>query len=498
MAFSQIVKTHIQPSIKLIKLTQADNSADSKTPSETKQNKNMPDASQSIGANEPFVKLAGRIVTNVEHLTINETGFIPTLKIIFIDQTGEFSGSYFPKRNLMISVYIASSSDKLKPVRSDYLITDIKTMAANKNGPTPNLASGITYIISAELFVPRLYNNVSKSYASSTSVDTLKQVCSSLGLGYGQNEFTPNDKMTWININTSPSNFIREIVAHSYQDEDTFFTSFINKEYIFNFINIHEQLKALDVDKMFKAAADPLMVNIDQSQKNNSATQQLQEETQDNYLTNSPEANGKSNFIYEANLISAHGAILKKDGYKKKIFYYDHFESNEQKKFKEFFTAPLNTPGLSEAAMLIPDDEGLSEIGNKKWMNINYGNTHEHWNAARVFNTHNLVEIEKIKLRVLLKGINNQVIRGSVVPVVLTQKFTDKLKKETDPDNPQDIDVTQNKMDDIAMDSELSGRYWVKEAIYHYDINDPLLFSTELILARREWVPSKITFTANA
>jgi len=108
------------------------------------------------------------------------------------------------------------------------------------------------------------------------------------------------------------------------------------------------------------------------------------------------------------------------------------------------------------------------------------------------------VEIEKIKLRVVLKGINNQVIRGSVVPVVLTQKFTDKLKKETDPDNPQDIDVTQNKMDDIAMDSELSGRYWVKEAIYHYDINDPLLFSTELILARREWVPSKITFTANA
>ena len=40
----------------------------------------------------------------------------------------------------------------------------------------------------------------------------------------------------------------------------------------------------------------------------------------------------------EANLISDQGAVLKKEGYKKKIYYYDHFDENEdqKKKFKEF------------------------------------------------------------------------------------------------------------------------------------------------------------------
>jgi hypothetical protein len=498
MAFSQIVKTHIQPSIKLIELTQTDDSAGSTTASYTKQNKNIPDASQSIGSKKPFIKIAGQIVTEIEYLTIDETGFIPKLKLVFNDPIGEFSGNYFPKRNLMVSVYIASSSEKLKPVRSDYLITSIKTIPPTSRESSNNLAQGVSYIVTAELFVPRLYNNVSKSYPELTSADAIKEVCSSLGLGYGQNEFTPTDKMTWININTSPSNFMREIVAHAYQDDDTFFTGFINKEMIFNFINVNEQLKALDVDKMFVGAVDNTMVNLDQVQKNNPQFSQAQEVTVDNYLTNLPDISGKPNFIYEANLISSQGSILKKDGYKKKIFYYDHFESDETKKFKQFFTAPLNTLGLSEESMLVPDDEGLSEIGNKKWMNINYGNTHEHWNAARVFNTHNLMELEKIKLRVLLKGINHQVIRGSVVPVVLTQRFADKLRKEADPESPGNLEPDQNRLDDITLDSQLTGRYWVKEAIYHYDINDPLKFSTELILARREWSPAKITFTANA
>lgn len=498
MAFNQIVKTHIQPTIKLIELTHEDNSSESTEGSRTKQNKNMPDAGQLLGADKPFVKIAGQIVTEIEYMSIDETGFVPKLKLIFTDYIGEFSGSAFPKRNLMIAVYIASASEKLKPVRADYMITSVKTMPPQTRMSTNNLAKGITYVITAELFVPRLYNNVSKSYANLTSIDVLKAECSSLGLGYAQNEFATTDTMTWININTSPLNFMKEVVAHSYKDDESFFTGYINKEMIFNFINVNEQLKGVDADQMFVGAVDPMAVASAQTQKSNPQTAQIQETTVDNYLTNMTEVAGKPNFIYEANLISSQGSVLKTEGYKKQIFYYDHFESDETKRFKDFFTAPLNTQGLDESSMLVPDDEGLSEVGNKKWMNINYGNTHEHWNAARVFNNHNLMELEKIKLRVLLKGVNYQVIKGATIPVVLTQKFADRLRKEADPDDPNSLDPSNHKMDDLTLDTELTGWYWVKEAIYHYDINDPLRFSTELILARREWAPSKITFTANA
>ncbi len=497
MAFSQILKTHIQPSIKLIKLDDFDNSADAKTPSITTKSGSAPDFSQTAGTLKPVIKIAGQAVNLIEYFVIDESGFIPTINLTFIDTVGEFSGNYFPKRDLLVSVFINNSSPKLKPVRSDYLITSIKSIPLSNRGSNTTLSKGTTYIVKGELFVPRLYNNVSKSYPNMTSVNAIKKVCSELGLGYAQNEFVPADKMTWININTSPSNFIREIVNHTYQDDESFFSGFITKEMIMTMVNVNEQMKNIEASLTFSSGSDPLASSLTQDNKTSTLKDALSESTFLNHLTTFKNSANKANYIYEANLISEQGGILKTEGYKKKIYYYDHFESKKSK-FKDFYTAPLNTPGLSDAVMLIPDDEGLDEIGNKKWMNINYGNTHEHWNAARVFNAHNLKELEKIKLRVLLKGINFQVIRGSVIPVMMTQSMAEKIKKDTSPDGSSDVNSTSESMDKEVADTQLSGWYYVKEAKYTFDPTDPHQFITELILARREWAPSKIKFNANA
>lgn len=497
MAFSQIVKTLQQPSIKLITLSDYDTSSDSQEKGIIRQGKSSPDSSQSIGANRPFIKIGGQIVANIENLIIDETGFIPNLTLVFKDNIGEFSGNNFPKRNLLVSVYIATSNEKLKPVRSDYLITSVKSIPMISDQSKLSLTNGTTYIIKAELFVPRIYNNVSKSYSNLSSTDTIKQVCSELGLGYAQNDFTTNDVMTWININTSPSNFIKEVTNYAYQDDESFFNGFINKELIFNLINVNEQLKGLDADSMFTSTADPFVSNFTQMQKNSGVKGALNEMINVNYLTNRSQNSGKANHIIEANLISNQGNILKSDGYLKKIYYYDHFESIESKKFKSFYTAPLNTEGSDQTSMLTPDDEGLAEIGNKKWMNINYGNTHENWNAARVFNTHNLKELEKIQLRAVTAGINFQVIRGASIPVLLTLRLADAIRKEADPENPRKPEEKE-KLSDEVFDTQLSGRYYVAGVKYHYDpLNNPS-FSTEFFLGRREWIPSKIIFNANA
>jgi hypothetical protein len=502
MAFSQIIKTLQQPSIKLTTLSDYDTSSDSQEKGIIRQGKSSPDSSQSAGALIPTIKIAGKTITVIESMTIDETGFIPTFTLIFKDNAGEFAGNNFPKRNLIASVYIAVSNEKLKPVRSDYLITSVKSIPISIDSAGLVLGNGTTYIIKGILFVPRIYNNVSKSYPNLNSIDALKKVCSELGLGYAQNEFTTNDFMTWININTSPMNFMKEITNYAYQDELSFFNGFINKEMIFNFINVNEQLKQLEADQMFLAESDPIYSNLTQRQKDLPIKGAISETTNINYLTNRAASSGKPNYIIEANLISDQGAILKSDGYLKKIYYYDHFEPVEIKegklnKFKDFYTAPLNTEGSEESNMLTPDDEGLAEIGNKKWMNINYGNTHQHWNAARVFNTHNLKELEKIKLRAVTKGINFQVIRGASIPVFLTLRLADAIRKEADLTEVRQVQEKE-KLSDETLDTQLSGRYYVSGVKYHYDPTTINPFSTEFFLARREWLPSKIIFTANA
>lgn len=498
MAFKQIIKTQVQPSIKLITLDDFDNSEDSTTPAITRKNKNAQDFSQKAGTNTPFIKIAGQVIGEIEYFAIDESSFMPSISLIFKDVDGEFSGTYFPKRNLIASVFINSGNDKLKPVRSDYLITSIKTISPKNRGGNIMISKGITYIIKADLFVPRLYNNVSKSYPSMTSADAIKKICSDLGLGYAQNEFTTVDTMTWVNFNTSPLNFLKEISNYAYQDDNSFFASFISKEMIFTMVNVNEQLIQSEVDETFSASANPMALGISQTQKNDPLNSGLAESLVVNFLTTLRSDVNKPNYIYEANLISDQGQILKKDGYKKKIYYYDHFESVEDKKFKQFFIAPTNTEGMADSTMLIPDDEGMDEIGNKKWMNINYGNTHEHWNAARLFNSHNLKELEKIKLRVLLKGVNFQVIRGMSIPLLITISMGEKIRKDTDPTGKEDVNPSNKNVQDEDLDPQLTGWYYVKEAKYTFDPTDSHIFYTELILSRREWIPNKITFTANA
>jgi hypothetical protein len=497
MAFSQIVKTLVQPTIKMITLSDIDTSVDGEGLGAIQINKNLPDSSQKLGVEGPFIKLGGQIVINIQSLIIEETGFIPKITLVFTDVAGEFSGNNFPKRNLTMAVYIATSNDKFKPVRSDYLVTSIKSIPSRSDESKLLLSRNMTYIVKGELFVPRLYNNISKSYSSLSSSSALNLICTDLGLGYAQNDFSTSDAMTWINYNTSPANFMQEILNHSYQDDESFFEGFINKELIFNFINVNEQLKGLESDFTYINAADPIRSNFSQTQKNSTISSELNEGLDINFLTNLELNRGRSNYIVEANLISNQGEILKKEGYLKKIYYYDHFDESQDvlNKFKSFYVAPTNTEGADEVSMLTPDDEGLAEIGNKKWMNINYGNTHEHWNAARVYNMHNRKELEKIKLRVVTNGINFQVIRGASIPVFLTQRLADALRR--DPVEDREVQPNENLLDEV-LDTQLSGRYYVSEVKYHYDPLAENRFYTEFFLARREWAPSKIIFTANA
>jgi hypothetical protein len=497
MAFKQTLKTTIQPSIKMVDLFDLDTSKDSTTGSITKDSKSFPDNAQKAGSTTPFVKIGGQIVTNILKLTIDETGFLPKMMMVFVDSSGEFAGNHYPKTHLLASLYIKSPSDKLKPVRADFMITSMKSMTEPNPGDKIELTKNTTYVVSGELFIPRLHNNVSRSYPNVTSKEALQQVCTELGLGFFENDYTPNDAMTWINFSTSPLNFVKHISEHAYQDDDSFFTSFISKELMLSLIEVNAQVIPDESDLTFMSSVDSLLADSDQTQKNSQAKAEVNEQTVINFLTTLPGYKEKSNYIYEASLVSDQGNVLRSAGYKKKIYYYDHFEPDEAKKKKEFFTVPLSSPGAADQVALVPQNEGMTEIGHKKWMNINYGNTHEHWNAARVFNFHNMLELEKLQLRVKLKGINFNVVRGSSIPIVITMKMAEKLRKEANLEEKDENALNRESVSD-AIDSQLSGKYYVKGAKYHFDSKEKMFFTTELILAKREWTPSKTITTLNA
>jgi hypothetical protein len=373
----------------------------------------------------------------------------------------------------------------------------MKSMAPKNLGNNTQLSKNITYVVKGEIFIPRIHNNVSKSYSNMTSKQALQNLCTELGLGFFENDYEPADSMTWINYSTSPVNFIKHVADHAYQNDDSFFTAFINKEYQLGLVDVNSQLLPSESDLTYQSWSDLLQAETNQNQKGNPINEGGSEDTVPNFLTNFSEYKEKTNYIYEANLISDQGNVLRKSGYKKQIYYYDHVEPDESKKFKTFWTVPLSTEGAADEVSLVPQNEGMTEVGHKKWMDINYGNTHEHWNAARIFNTHNMNELEKIQLRVKLKGINYQTIRGMAIPLFITVKLAEKLRKESDLEK-EGPDTSNQELNSDTLDTQLSGKYYVKGAKYHFDPKSPMLFSTELFLARREWIPSKQITPPNA
>lgn len=499
MSFGQIIKGTILPKVPLKTLYEADTSANSESDFIQKTSKKYADSSQKAGGDSPYIKIGGQIVKSVKMLTIDETGFIPTVTLVFEDALGEFAGDYFPKTNVIMNLYIKVGSDKLKPIRCDFLITSMKSMPVNYSGERKGLSKDLIYTVKGELYIPGIYTNISKSYSKLTSKDALKQICTNLGLGFAENESAPNDKMTWINTNMSTLSFMQNIIRHAYQNDDSFFMGFIDKYYYLNYVEVNRQLKVEEASSTFVTAANPLTKGINQYVKDDTAVKQLEETTVTNYLTTELQYKGAPNYITSLNLISDQGSLLKTQGYKKNIYYYDHLKSTKKpiEKFKDFYVTPLKSADRSQDQFLVPEETSLAENKIKKWMDIDYGNAHPEWNASRLINAHNLKELDKIKLRVSLNAINFQAIRGFVVPLFITVQRAEQIMKSTEgisevTPNSQKKD-SPDKLNDQVIDEQLSGYYYISGAKYHYDVNHPGGFYTELFMARREWKKSKIT-----
>ena len=345
------------------------------------------------------------------------------------------------------------------------------------------------------MYVPGIYTNVSKSYANLNSKDALKRICGDIGLGFAENENSPNDRMTWINTNMSALYFIKTILQHSYQDDDSFFMGFIDKYYYLNYIEVNKQLKVEDLQRTFVTYADTRRSGLNQRAKDDASQKALEEETVVNYLTTEMAYSNLPNYVPEMNLISKQGDIIKHQGYKKKIFYYDHLASSRppKEKFKDFFMSPLKSLDRSQNQFLVPDETSLAENTIKKWMNIDYGNAHPEWNASRLLNSHNLKELDKIQLRAVVDQINLQVIRGFTIPVYVSIQQAEKILKESEPIEKQPVkkEGDSEQLSKEAPDLQLTGYYYVSGAKYYYDSQRPVRFYTEFFLSRREWAPSK-------
>ena len=495
MSFKQILKVTSRPKIAQKELFSAD------TSSASGQNPFYVAPSSSVskeadaGSSMPYVTINGAQITEIESMVLSETDILPKIKIMFTDTLGAISGPNYPKNDPILSLYIKVSSESLKPIRVDFLITSIKS-SQDAILDADSMGLSAEFIMSGELFIPKIYNNFNKAYRNMGSKLALESLAADLDLGFSHNDSGTNDTMTWINPNRNGIYFINHIARHSYLNDNTFFDCFIDKFFHLTMVNVSTQLEVSDeVDLTYEQRIESAELERNPDSKNKSAAgdKDTNEALAVLQLTNNHRFRGRSEYISSFSLQGDVGSILKNKGFKKRIYYYDHTLDSDDK-FTKFYVEPVEIKGLNKKTQLIPANQTLKSNVVSKWMNIDYGNNHREWNAASLINDHNMAELSKVRLKVETGGINMQVLRGSSIKVnIFNFKAESKTRLSQTSEKPQigdqDLDISGDQGDQIP-DNILSGTYYVIGVKYIYDSSES--FKTEFDLCRINWISENI------
>jgi len=480
MAFKHVLKSTLSPNIPLKEMSIWNDTDEGEGPNEIHLKRTKGGGfnnKEATGNNRPFIQINQFTlnVSDIETVIIDETDFLPTITVIYEDSEGWFSPVQFPNKNPILSLYIKSTHEKMKPIRNDYIITSIKGTD--------------TKIIKGELFIPGLYNNVSKSYSNMTSKDCLFKVCEELGLGFQSNQTSPSDTMNWINPNWNSEEFIKHVASHAYQDDKSFFHVFIDKYYHLNYIEANIQLEQNgEFDNTIFTGQQSYNISeeiqVDTQKETNKVTMGLIE---------NPRITEGTSAIKSRHLITENGDILINEGFKKRIYYYDPEiqEEDPMDKLIDFYVQPiLSKLEGGRARDLEPANETLKNTENREWMSIQYPNMHQNFIAANAINSHNIKELNKIKLRVGTFGINYNATRGMRIPVGIYETDVEANWGKTWDKAPEEKrSQTKDVMKSAAVFNEfLSGIYYSIGNKYTYEKGD--IFKSEILLSKRDWIPN--------
>ena len=200
-----------------------------------------------FGMGEPLIRINSVVISGLKYFKLDLTGFKPTAIFRFQTIDERFMFTSFPKDGDIFSVYIRAFGEMYKPIRMDFIITEVNSPFSKSTSPLteennfePSTGRYQTYTISGEIRIPKLYKNVSKSFRGNSS-DALIKIAEDLNLGYASNEPKTDDEMNWICPNTDYESFIKQIVNSSWLGEEDYFDCWIDQYYNINLVNLKKQ-----------------------------------------------------------------------------------------------------------------------------------------------------------------------------------------------------------------------------------------------------------------
>jgi len=428
------------------------------------------------------------------NMELDCTGVLPTIDLTIIDSNGVFNVDTFPRDGDVINFRMGTlDKDEYKDIRIDFDITEVETP------PQKGDAKGGKYNFVGRIKVPGLYAEDCKSYGSGTSLDHIEAIANDLKLGVATNIDSADDAMNLVIPFNSMFDTLEDLVRHSYIDEDSFQSYCIDPYYYVNYVNLNKLMNSEEgIDEVIIAFEKEMADTPDDS-----VSGAINKIKRPLILTNHPRESGTNLFIEKQALKNRAGALMKKNGYKRVLQY---FEDDSDEGLVSHNIEPLaskNMLDIEEPLKGRRDEDRYKNEIKYKYVGRKSGdpetsNTHLNYEYSAISNAQNLDEVKKMSLDIELATFNPAIHRFHKIPVLIYTNEQDRMGVDTlvkEKKLEDGFDVSVRDKDAIVNPGEyvadefLSGFYVVGGIKYFYK---PGFSSVKqsINLLRREW-PSR-------
>jgi hypothetical protein len=461
-----------------------------------------------VGISYPVICINNHVIKEeeIESMEISCIGLLPKIFLEVTTINDDLLYKDPPKDGDIISVFIRTTTDVIVPLRCDFIITHNNTMSSVITAmPLSN-----KMILTGDLFIPGLYSQLTSYAAIGTSKDLFKNIAKKLNIGFATNDMDePNDKQLWISPKDSMRNFINKIINHAWENEQSFFKTWIDIYYNLNYINVNktlmsadeidttalstiydtQKLNPIDTDQSNAAEAPKVFTNLNDNLKKspfyviswlpyNQSTKITEEigsqinsheffHNQNLFNTeDDPYVSLMNTQMYDPNKIDSYMILRGRTTY-------DANTANINDMAHENIKSDdINTHSKWCGIQYVMSEDDNTESNNNTWS----GNVHKNYNRAELHNLLNNKELDKMYITITVAGACLQVMRGEKMPVLLN--YTPGIAN-----NAINNSTNINKL--------YSGTYFVDgyRILYRYTKSSAGFsgFTTEFILKRREW-----------
>lgn len=349
---------------------------------------------------------------HIKQLTIDSNKFLPLCFVNFLDVYGMMNDIGFPTDNAKLLIVMPSNHANLANIFMEFKITKFE-VKSNRGGSKQIMLWGICNL--DHMLVPKYEWHDGSSYS------VLQKIAQDSGLGFSSNINSSLDTQKWLNPGMNRLDWCQDITRSAWNGESSYIWSFVDFYYNLNYVDVEGELSS-DISQPRWLEQQLFNGTINQSD-NQKPTYSPP------FLTNNDAMRTTNQYFSGETILNKSTSTSIKRGYIRTIEYYD-IDGNWQEKagqLAQYDIDTITTPGSQNTSILLKGDPGSTEFYkmNKQvyWLGqIDTANSHPDYLYAKLQNSENLEDLQKIVLQIQLPIANFNIKRFEKIRLLFTNK----------------------------------------------------------------------------